>query len=320
MRRGLSSEGSYFPKIQTPGGPSLGGDQVIDGATVVDLTADLVCNSLWLRDTAVINTKGYKIYAREFLRISGSASIQHNGENGGDGGTLVGDGLGGLGAPGVSVGHGLTGGDSSDTDGNDGLEEPFFGISENVGGTGGDGAGGTGGTGGASTFLQILAGTPYAPHIAQYGWTLCNATIPATTVPVLGGGGGGAGAGGGGGNKGGGGGGGGGVIWIGTPLLILEDSASIQARGGNGGDGAVSNTGGGGGAGGGSILLYVERVLLKGANSVIQVPGGFGGTGNGTGANCSPGLEGWVYIYSELGVERASSFTGSTSSVLPSGA
>ncbi len=314
MSSGLRG-GYYSSNIFAPGGPNLGGDQIISGGSTVTLSDDLVCNSLTVKDTSSIVTSGYKIFAREFIHLMDDASIVHPGGNGTDGGTNPGDGVGGVAAVGGTVGNSLAGGDSTDTNGVDGVGNFFFALADGTGGIGGDGAGGTGGAGGLGQWFGPAAGTPFSALVAQTAWTFDTTTVGVS--PALGGAGGGGGAGAGGGEKGGGGGAGGGVIYVSTPFLILEGASRIESRGGDGGDGVMVNSAGGGSGSGGVVILNVFQILLKSSSCLITASPGTPGLGNGTGTNGTAGTFGWVYVYSEAGSERAAQFLGSQHTTLP---
>jgi hypothetical protein len=311
MPRGLTSEGFYVSGIHFCGG-AQGSDMTLDGSTVMTLTGDLVVDSLFMKDNSAILTNGYHIYARRFIRMIENAGISNSGQDGTAGGSGGGDGEGGAGGAGAAMWGGSSGGDS-DVDG-DG--EATNSLSEATGGDGGAGSGGgnPGGNGGTAHWDGDVNGTYFQPMIPISG---LNGVM--TPVAIFGGAGGGGGGNGGGGNKGGGGGGGGGNVFIATPLLIMDGQTNIESHGGNGGDGAVGNAGGGGGGSGGTIILVVGQVIMRGSSSFsrITTPGGTGGAGAGTGAAGSDGIGGYVYVFSEFGTERQSTYRADINGVIP---
>lgn len=277
---------------------------------VYTLTKDICCTRIVVATGATIKTAGYRIYAREVLRLEGAAVIHADGTVGNNAsgstggiknvgpaaGQLGGGGDGGKGGNGGAVANGA--GSSGD---------PASSVTNSKGAAGGAGSdgqagGGAGGSGGAAGTLT----TTTARVDTLMGGQALVAWSSGSFVTVKGGSGGGGGGGGGAdaanpGGGGGGGGAGGGVVMIGCGTLSLADgwTGRISVNGGNGGDGAsgggVATIGGGGGAGGGGCIV-IHAFRIEGAFSLngsgdraISARGGTGGNGVTRGANGSTG-------------------------------
>lgn len=207
-------------------------------ATTTTLTADLYCTTLDVQGTGVLETNGYRIYAKTSVTVTGT--IRNNGFPGAAG-------VGGAGAPGNTVGGGSSGGSSFAGSGGS-----FY------GGAGGDSVtnGGDPGTISSGSGRQLSSGFQ-----AYFGGLIMNAGNLSKISA--------AGAGGGGGTANAGGGGGGGVVLVVTPSLVLN--GTIEARGGNGN----SNAGGGGG---GIVVAIYRQKSGAGSISVAPGTGGTGAT------------------------------------------
>lgn len=320
MSNGFSGVGLNFSPLI--GGRS-GSDVLYHAAGgTVTLGEDLYCNSLSVNTGTTLVTAGYRIYARNFVRVYGSGVIRNNGTVGAVG---TGSALGGAGGARTTTGGGAGGGNG----GEDGGFAPSTSFTMSLGGTGGAGAAGDGGGGGGGGVASWVAslGAILQPTIADLAAVFSRDTLmvdPLKFFYVVGGAGGGGGGGtgaGGGVGLGGGGGGGGGVVHITANEIILDDTGQIQALGGAGGAGDATGGDSGGGGGGGGGVIIVKTNFVRIANGAqFNVTGGAGGAGGGAGPTGNAGANGSVVIFSPHGCERltgAATFAGATYPILP---
>lgn len=245
-------------------GDASDGNATISGTT--NLERDYFYDTLTIESTGVLDTKGFRVYARSLVMESGGA-IQNAGAAasgktegaGATSGTLGGGKAGGSGGSGGSGG-------TAGTDANPGL-----------GGAGGDASSG-GVTGGAVT--QPAERPRALPQAAQ---------LRDSSGTAYAGGAGGAGGDDAGASDGGGGGGGGGVIYLAARTIEAEAGAIIDASGGAGGTGGATADGGGGGGGGVVIAVYQTE---SGLSAAVDVSGGTAGAATAGGAPGSAGADG----------------------------
>lgn len=249
-------------------GSGLDGDLVLTTGTLT-LPRTMFYKSVTLSGSAVVNTNGYKIFCQGVFNMSGTSTVQNNGNAGGNASSNT-AGTGAAASPGVEVGPGQAGVGGG-----------------NGGGSGAGAAGGSsaavtgyGGPGGASG--GSLGAYTYVPEwVARMDhWANVNAFKGAGQAGAGGTGGTGAFL-----NNGGGGGGsgsGGGVIWIACRQFINTSSGGIHAVGGVGGNGGAAtggnSNGGEGAGGGGGGFVYILALDLT-TLGTINVAGGLGGTG-----------------------------------------
>lgn len=295
-------------------GDASDGDVTI--SSTVTLTRDMFYNTLTLANSGILETGGYRIYAKTIYRPAASNGyIRNNGGAGGNGtagvGAVAGSaGAAGAAAPGITVPASVAGaagiagqaGTGTSTAGQNGTagaaQSPAYSSTNGSGGGNGGAtitpavvAGGTGGAGGASTQTKEV------PRSYDLAARLYEVSAGATITFPKPAGGAGSGATGGysastsqnrssGGS--GGGGGGGGVVWVAAQTIKDESSGDMfVAQGGAGGagnrgdasgagNGVVGGSGGGAGGNGG-IVIRIYRYLI--GTATVNVSGGAGGAG-----------------------------------------
>jgi len=291
-------------------GDGSDGDVVV--STEIDLTRDMFYNNLTVEEGGIINTKSFRIFAKDqFIKKPGGI-VRNNGNNGtagGDGAVTPADNTGG--AAGATVASGSLPGGIVSGDGGNGAKQSTaaekgddgtdaaksLGSAGSGGGGGGYGttSGGAGGNGGSQT--GTVFNIPNSFLSAYYLIDILPSIVTLTNSAGSGGGGGGgqslssskgyAGGGGGAGSSA-------GIIWIAANRMFIEGENEIQCNGGNGGDGGdaydygIADGGGGGGAGGAGgviMLIYGEKT----GTGTLQISGGTGGSG---GAGASGGNNG----------------------------
>lgn len=263
------------------------GSVTLPGGTTT-LTADAAYQDLTIPSGAVLETAGFRVWARDFLDLQLGGTIQNAGSNavatvpgaGAAGGTLGPGTVGGTPDPGFGAG-GVGGAAVADTSG---------------GAAGGAGGAGSGGAGGAAGTLDppdadqgsLDTGLPHLGAVVGFG-----SAGPGAIIIQSGGTGGGAGAGDGASREGGGGGGGGGLVLLSARRMVLKGTVNVS--GGDGDTSAQSNTGGGGGGGGG-LVVVVSR--YADAAFTIDFSGGLGGaSGTGTGVAGTAGSAGSILFF-----------------------
>lgn len=264
-----------------------GDDGDVTTAGDATLTADLLCDTYRVSAGDVIDTDGFRIFARVGIVLEAGAIIRNNGADAAAAVGGSGAGTSGPLGPGEDGGNGGNGGGGN---GDDGADTPL-----NSYGLGGDGGGG-----GAATGAGGTAGAVTSPAASFGAWRrapiIIEGRIEAATTPKLRGGAGGAGGGGGGAAQlGGAGGGGGGVVGLYAPYISCGAGAEIQANGGDGNDGVGTNTGGGGGGGGGAVLCVTFTPTAT-LSAFVSAGGGTGGTGDGTGGDGDDGDDGSIVV------------------------
>jgi hypothetical protein len=276
-------------------GDGSDGDVVIAADT--NLARDMYYNNLTINTGKVLTTKGWRIFVKGTLTLSGTGKIASSGSAGGSGASGGGAGpgavydvynrkvggttsnIGALGGIG-QVGAGGAGGGYT--------RDPATALYHNaLGGAGGAGGAGQNGAAGAAGSLDTSGGTVplLGIHtVAELAGLLNGGTIDAQNAVFTYQGGAGGGGGGGqtsGAKKGGGGGGGGGFVAV--LASVVTGAGSIEAVGGAGANGdPAGNTGGGGGGGGGFVGLAYRTTSGTWTTSVA---GGALGVKGGTGAD-----------------------------------
>jgi hypothetical protein len=250
-----------------------GSDGDVTVSINTSLSRDAYYGTLIVNAGIILNTNGFRIFAKTNVACLGTIAAIGNAAAGS---------VAGAGAASGSIGGGGNG--ASGAAGN-GVAATNVTTNETPGYGGGGGAGGTG-NGGATTSGAgglVLSDTQIRTKPRRYDSISSGseADLASSTRRAFyqGGAGGGSGGGPNGAAAGGGGGGGGGVIIIVTPRLFIDTTGIITANGGAGAS-AGSNTGGGGGGGGGLVLVTADRMLNRGA---LTVAGGAGAATSGTG-------------------------------------
>lgn len=274
---------------------------IAPSGSVYTLTKDINPSIIHVRSGVRIKTNGYRLRFADTLYLYGSAQIDADGGNGGDGsgasagakgdpqggGTLGGGSAGGIGGAGGAAPNGVGGNGAS---GNA--------LTEAKGSRGGPGSsgqtsGGAGGLAGAAGTIAADTITDIANFVAGQALQTYD-TDTSAFVRLTGGTGGGGGGGGGAdasnaGGGAGGGGGGGGILMIAGPRIVgVAWTGRISANGGDAGDGATTAAGDGGAGGpGGGGAVVVQCVEMSGvspgqiaANAGAAGTNGYGGTGN----------------------------------------
>jgi hypothetical protein len=238
-------------------------------ASTLTLTRDMYYTTLDVAVDGQIDTKGYRIFATEYINNAGGIECR-----GGDATSIAG-------AASAAVLYGLDGGNGNAGGGAGNPGQSATGISPTIAHAGGAGGGGAGGVGGAAS----SGGTTAIPA-RDVTSVLANEYIRSH------GGGGGGGAGDATTGDGGGGGGGGGPVFLIAPSIT--NVGQINVRGGNGSSAFATNSGGGGGGGAGSIFYVGETIDTTTATH--NVNGGNGGAigGVGTGVAGSAGTAGVI--------------------------
>ena len=278
-------DSSIIPIIYAFYGDGSDGDVTINSGSFTSgpitsnaLTRDAYFDNLTVESTRTLNTAGYRLFVKGTLTNTGT--IQNNGVNG------VTDGVGGSGAPGVTIAGGSTGGAS----------------------TSGLGSGSGGGGGGVvlifaktivntSGIIQANGGNGGAAGDPAGSGTPQGGNVGVDRNQGLGG------VGGTGGTYDGvsGGGNGGGVT---SPKTRVQDPrvgfamydflAAVGIGGGSGGGSGgrtpTTGSGGGGGGGGGLVLLFYRTISL----GTEQATGGIGGAAFGSGTSGATGAVGTV--------------------------
>lgn len=273
-------------------GDGSDGDVTISIGTTV-LSRTMYYNNLTLSSTGILNPNGYKIYVKNTLTISGTASIQrppNNGTNGagqtnGNGGAALTENDCG---PGLAGQAGAVGGGSNST----GVPGNNAGTAEGYGNAGGAsgsaGSSGTAGTAGVYTHVPervVRHDHLYKLDYKNAGQGGAGGAGGAASLLNTGGGGGGGGS-------------GGGAIIIFAYIINNTSSVGILARGGTGGNGGAAPSGnsrgggGGGGGGGGQVFIVIGIATAIGTLSVTGGAGGTGGAGSGSGAAGGAGSAG----------------------------
>lgn len=261
-----------------------GSDGNVTISTPTTLTRDMYYNNLTVND--VLTTGNYRIFVNGTL--TGTGTIQSNGNNGTTATTSTGAAGGTVTAGYFSNTPGVAGGNGSINNGNAGANASAstsgLGSTGSSGGAGGSYSlasktGGAGGTGaGVSVFIKVFV----FKFISFFGFDINASNVFVKLVPQ----GQSAGGGGGGGNTSTAGGGGGGGGASGGFILIIAriwtGTFVIKALGGNGGGGVNSSFGGGGGGGGGnggiSAVIYAIKTWT-GSYLFTAGTGGVAGTG-----------------------------------------
>ncbi len=280
----------------------------IDGnvtiATSVTLTRDMHYKNLTLNDGATIIPRGFRIFVRERLTVSGVVFVDNAGYDAAP--TYAGSGASyNYFTSTLPYGHSGIAGGAINTAAIDRNPSGRTGL----GGNGG--AGGAGNLAGTSGDYRGGEKTPlYDMQILILGGLIAtraedgddpNSSPDTKLVEVFPGGGGG-GGGGGTGRTGGHGGGGGGFTFIAAGEIVVSPGAgwllsNVGGAGGAGGAGGGS-CGGGGGGGGGIVLIWTGRLQVgAGAAIVTYLDGGAGGNGRGTAGIAIPGTGGGGGVY-----------------------
>lgn len=251
-----------------------GVDGTVTVSTTIQLTADMNYDKLTITGAGTIDTQGFMIRSRRYIRNDGLIHANGNAASGVTAGGAY-DGSG-------TIGGGSAGGNGGTVGAGTGgaTQQGALGAQ---GGAGGAGTAGAGGAAGTRTVPGALTGGPQIVEALPYA---AMATIIGFNTKLSGGsggGGGGAGVG-----NGGGGGGAAGYVWIATPYYF--GTGLIQAKGGNGANAVGTTAGGGGGGGGGKCttltgndISSIVTPTLTGGTGGSPTGAGVAGTAGGTG-------------------------------------
>lgn len=248
------------------------------------LVKDLYLTSLYVRNTYIVITSGFRIFVNGLAQIDSGGILHNDGGNGGTptagtagaGGTLDAAGAGAAGRSTAGVGANAT--------------SPVTVAAGGNGSNGGSAGANAGGTG----------ATAQKPTAANGGVENLNSAVGAINFAtrafagIKGGAGGGAGGVGATTATSGGGGGGGGSILLVARIVI--NNGSIHANGGNGGNGSATtgSSGGGGGGGGGCVVIVTRNYSGSGTTTATE---GSPGNGAGGGNNGATGGVDGIVVY-----------------------